>query len=169
MALHPRNVSHVKFKWKQAWEAWLCFWNLLRDQPTEESLPASAFGCIGHSALNLLPAHGERRRIGGFKGGFQESSGQCIIQIHFPLAKTQSTGPSQVLQGWETTAGKGTGLRNIFSSATGMTNTFMEGKMHNASKCVFKIPSLVHNKANGYVSYYNRSLITYHIAQYTSI
>ena len=70
MALHPRYVSHVKFKWKQSWEPWLCFLNLLRDQPTEESLPASAFGCIGHSALNLLPAHGEGRRIGGFKGGF---------------------------------------------------------------------------------------------------
>lgn len=70
VALHPRNVSHVKFKWKQAWEPWLCFRNLLKDQPTEESLPASAFGCIDHSALNLLPAHGERKRIGEFKGGF---------------------------------------------------------------------------------------------------
>ena len=69
MALHPRYVSHVKFKWKQSWEPWLCFLNLLRDQPTEESLPASAFGCIGNFAY-LLPAHGERRRIGGFKGSF---------------------------------------------------------------------------------------------------
>ena len=68
MALHPRYVSHVKFKWKQSWEPWLCFLNLLRDQPTEESLPASAFGCIGNFAY-LLPAHGERR-IGGFKGSF---------------------------------------------------------------------------------------------------
>ena len=50
-----------------------------------------------------------------------------------------------------------------------MTNTFMERKIHNASKCVFKIPSLVHNKSNGYFNHYNLSLITYHVAQYTSI
>ena len=69
MALHPRYVSHVKFKWKQAWEPWLCFLNLLSDQPTEESLPASASGGIGNFAY-LLPAHAERRRIGGFKRSF---------------------------------------------------------------------------------------------------
>ena len=89
-----------------------------------------------------------------------------------PLSLGQNTihGPKLGAVGLGNTSRKRNKFKEqLFSSATGVTNTFMGEKTHNASKFVFKIPSLVHNKANGYVSYYNRSLITYHIAQYTSI
>ena len=65
-----------------------------------------------------------------------------ITQIHFPLARTQFMGPSQVLQGWKTPAGKGTGLRTVSQFwPTGMTNTFMERKIHYASNVFLKSPA----------------------------